>query len=94
MDMQKKKAADRKNLFVIFSSVRFLGRQSLALRGHFIIYDDKEKGEIDSNFMQLLILSVEENSMILKWLKNTHNKYTSLEIKKEDSGNKESEGNQ
>ena len=51
------KDENRKMLLVIRSSICFLGRQGLALRGRYKTSDDSAmKGEIDSNFMQLLRL--------------------------------------
>ena len=48
-------AENRAMLLIILSSIRFLGRQGLALRGRYKDADDfKVSGEVDSNFCQLL----------------------------------------
>lgn len=78
----EEKVENRKILFIIFSSVRFLARQGLALRGHYKT-NDEEKGEMDSNFMQLLKLRAEDNPKILKWIEKTRNKFTSPDIQNE-----------
>ena len=63
------KEENRKMLSVILSSIRYLGRQGLALRGRYKTNDDLTmRGEIDSNFMQLLRLRAEDSPGILKWI--------------------------
>ena len=65
---------DRKNprecLEVIISSLKFLGRQFIAIRGHL---------EEDSNFQQLLPLRQSSHPALLNWLKR-HNDFTSPQI--------------
>lgn len=62
------KAENRKILMIILSNIRYLGRQGLAFRGQYHSGGDgQEKGcEIDSNFIQLLLLRAEDNPSILK----------------------------
>ena len=52
----------------VISSVRYLARQGLPLRGK---KDDKE-----SNFQQLLKLPAENDPVFTEWLKRKSNKYT------------------
>ena len=75
------KAENRQILLTIFNCVRYLGRQGLALRGN---YKDGERGEINSNFMQLLLLvASQSNPNIFEWLKRSQNKFTSPDIQNE-----------
>jgi len=46
-------------LLKILSSINYLARQGLALRG--------DGDEADSNFLQLLQLKAEEDPMVLEW---------------------------
>ena len=62
-------------LLKIISSIRFLGRQGLALRG--------DKKEDDGNFMQMLNVKAEDDPRLLDWLKKKINKYTSHDIQNE-----------
>ncbi len=74
-DMHKKeKEIARDILSVILSTVRFLGRQGLALRG-----DDDAK----SNLIQLLRLRAEDNPQLTSWLARSQRKYTSHENQNE-----------
>ena len=78
------KAENKRMLSLILSSIRFLGRQGLALRGRYKTSDDSTtRGEIDSNFMQLIRLRAEDNPGILKWLDRPQNKFTSPDIQNE-----------
>ena len=70
----KEKQVNRKMLLKIVSSLRYLARQGLAIRG-----DGSEK---DSNLAQLLRLKGEDDSLMLDWLERRNNKYTSPEIQK------------
>ena len=71
-------------LLVILNSVRFLGRQGLALRGRYKTSDDPTtRGEIDSNFMQLLRLRAEDSPGIVKWIDRPQNMFTSPDIQNE-----------
>ena len=66
---------NRESLLKVISSVRYLARQGLPLRGK---KDDKE-----SNFQQLLKLRAENDTVFTEWLKRKNNKYTSPEIQNE-----------
>ena len=70
--LAKEKESNRKMLLKILSSIRYLARQGLALRG--------DGDEDDGNFLQLLKLKGEDDSAMLEWLKRKVNKYTSHEI--------------
>lgn len=59
-------------LLKIFSSIRYLARQGLALRGN----GDEE----DGNFIQMSRLKAEEDPKVNDWLKKKINKHTSHEI--------------
>ena len=59
----------------IISSIRFLSRQGMALRG--------DRNDEDSNFLQLLQLKAEDDPGLLEWLKQKTNKYTSHEMQNE-----------
>ena len=58
----EQKAENRKMLTAILSSIRFLGRQGLALRGRYKSGEnmDDKGGECDSNFLQLLKLCTDD----------------------------------
>ena len=62
----------------LISSIRFLARQGLALRGD-------GSGEPDSNFLQLLKLSAdyEQDGKLNEWMKRKSSRYTSHEIQNE-----------
>ena len=59
----------------ILSTIKFLCRQGLPLRG--------DKDEIDSNFKQLLLLKAESDPILAQWLKRKENLYTSATIQNE-----------
>ena len=68
----------------IFTSIRYLGRQGLALRGHYITGDDiGGRDETDSNFIQLLKTRAEDNPCLLNWMKKSQSKFTSPDIQNE-----------
>ncbi len=71
---KNEKEEARNVLKTIISSVRFLGKQGLALRGH-----DEEQ----SNLVQLLRLRAEDNPLLGKWLERTWRKFTSHENQNE-----------
>ena len=71
----KEKQVNRKMLLKIVSSLRYLARQGLAVRG-----DGNEK---DCNLAQLLRLKGEDDSLMLEWLERKYNKYTLPEIHNE-----------
>ena len=71
-------AAQKKNiqtLFQIFSSIKFLCRQGLPLRG--------DGTEADGNLQQLLKMQVKEDHNLAEWLRRKGNVYTSSEIQNE-----------
>ena len=68
----KEKEYNREMLLKIMSSIRYLARQGLALRG--------DGDEDDGNFLQLLKLKGEDDPAMLEWVKRKVNKYTSHEI--------------
>ena len=58
----EEKTENRRMLQINLTSIRYLGRQGLALRRHYKIGDDiGERGETDSNFIQLLKTHAEDN---------------------------------
>ena len=63
---------NRQCLLKILSNLRFLARQSCAIRG------DGDEG--DSNFMQLLKLRCEDDPKLCEWISKRTNKYTSHEM--------------
>ncbi|XP_065903857.1 zinc finger MYM-type protein 1-like [Dysidea avara] len=72
------KAKNRQLFLQILSSLKFLARQGLPLRG--------DKDEKDGNFMQVLKLKSENNPAIADWLERTHPKHTSHQIQDEVLG--------
>ena len=71
-------------LRVIFSSIRFLSRQGLALRGRFKAGENSEKrAEFDLNLIQLLRTRGEDDPAILQWLQRSQDKFTRPEIQNE-----------
>ena len=77
---QEDREVNRSMLLKILSSIRYLARQALPLRGN---WDDDEKGEINSNFYQLLKLRSENDKTFAKWLTKKTNKFTSPKIQNE-----------
>ena len=67
-------AKNRRMLLKILSSIQFLARQALPLRGH--------NDGSDGNLYQLLKLQGGEDNDMLEWLQRRVNKYTSPEIQK------------
>lgn len=73
---EAEKITRRNNLIKILSSVRFLARQGLPLRGH--------GADTNSNLNQLLILRGEDDVQLRKWIERKgERKYTSHEIQNE-----------
>ena len=64
---------NKRMLLKVLSSIRFLSRQGLALRGH----DD----DGDGNMIQVLRLLGEDDGEVSEWLQKKSNKYTSPDIK-------------
>ena len=65
--LAEEKAENRKMLSTVISTIRYLGRQGLPLCSHYKsggISD--EKGEIDSNFLQLLKVRAEDDEGLKK----------------------------
>ena len=80
----EQKEENRVMLQMILTSIRYLSRQGLALRGRYQKADDtSEGGEVDSNFIQLLLTRAEDNPSILKWLKKSRDKFTCADIQNE-----------
>ena len=63
----KEKQENRKMFLKILSSIRYLARQGLPLRG--------DGDEQDGNFLQLLKVKGEDDPMMVDWLKRKANKY-------------------
>lgn len=72
------KQVNRECFMKLLSSIMFLARQGLALRGD-------GAGEPDSNFIQLLQLRAqdEDDSKLAGWMKRKSSKYTSHDIQNE-----------
>ena len=74
--LSKQFATQKKNnthaLYQIFSSIKFLCRQGLPLRG--------DSTEIDGNIQQLLKMKAAEDPILSDWLKRKENVYKSPEI--------------
>ena len=81
-DYKEKQAQNRKCLLAIVSTVRFLARQGLPLRGA-SRGDSSGSGEINSNFMQLLLLRKEEIPDLDAWLEKSQDRFTSPDIQNE-----------
>ena len=73
--LAREKEHNRKMFLKIISSIRFLSRQGMALRG--------DRNDEDSSFLQLLQLKAEDDPGLLEWLKRKTNKYTSHEMQNE-----------
>ena len=73
--LAREKEHNRKMFLKIISSIRFLSRQGMALRG--------DRNDENSNFLQLLQLKAEDDPGLLEWLKRKTNKYTSHEMQNE-----------
>ena len=59
---------------MLMQNIRFLARQSLPLRGHH---------DIDSNFIQLLLLRSSDRNDIVPWINKKTDKYTCHDIQDE-----------
>ena len=69
------KIKNRHALYQIVSSIKFLCRQGLALRGH--------QDDTDGNMKQLLQMKAEDDAILAEWLKRKENVYTSPDIQNE-----------
>ena len=68
-----KEKLDKRQCFLkLISSIRFLARQAVPIRG--------DGDESNSNYMQLLKLRGEDDEQIFEWLKKKTDKYTSVDI--------------
>ena len=68
--------------YALSDTLRFLCRQSIALRGN---WDDEAVAEIDSNFYQTLKMKAEEDEELVDCLGKKDRKYTSPDIQNEIS---------
>lgn len=71
----QEKLQNRECLLKILSNLRFLARESCAVRG--------DGDESDGNFMQLLKLRGEDDPKVYEWIMKPTNKYTSHPIQNE-----------
>jgi hypothetical protein len=76
----KEKADNRRALCTILSTLRFLARQGLPLRGNYVSDDGSESS---SNFMQLLQLRTEDVPVLATWLQKSQDRFTSPMIQNE-----------
>ncbi len=74
---------NRNNFLVILSSIRFLARQGLPIRGHYINDAIHGSGELNGNLMQLLHLRTEDIPELVAWLKRAQDRFTSPTIQNE-----------
>ena len=72
--LAKEKANNRKALLTIISTIRFLARQGLPLRGSYVSSDGCET---NSNFLQLLHLRKEDIPVLNTWLQRSQDRFTS-----------------
>ena len=77
---QLERRNNRRVLLKIISNIRYLSRQSLALRGSWNAITGTEE---NSNYRQLLLLRDEDDKYISKWLQRTDDKFTSAPIQNE-----------
>ena len=76
----KEKADNRKALYTILSTIRFLARQGLPLRGSYVGHGC---GELNSNFMQLLELRKHYVPNLDGWLSRSQDRFTRPTIQNE-----------
>ena len=74
-ELTKQKSENRQMLLKILSNIRFLARQSIAIRG--------DGDEENSNFIQLFKLRGEDDPKFAKWLEKKTDKYVSANIQNE-----------
>ena len=74
-ELTKQKSENRQMLLKILSNIRFLARQSIAIRG--------DGDEENSNFIQLFKLRGEDDPKFTKWLEKKTDKYVSADIQNE-----------
>ena len=78
--LAKEKADNRKAMLTIISTIRFLARQGLPLRGSYVSSDGCET---NSNFLQLLHLRKEDIPVLNTWLQRSQHHFTSPSIQNE-----------
>ena len=71
---KEEKAVNRRMFYTILQNIRFLARQGLPFRSH---------QDIDSNFIQLLLLRSLDRPDIMPWMKKKTNKYTCHDVQDE-----------
>lgn len=71
----KEKEINRRMFVKIVTSIKYLARQRISLRG--------DGDEEDGNFMQLLRLRADDDPDLVAWLQRKQNRYTSHEIQNE-----------
>ena len=71
-ELTKQKSENRQMLLKILSNIRFLARQSIAIRG--------DGDEENSNFIQLFKLRGEDDPKFAKWMEKKTDKYVSADI--------------
>ena len=69
----EQKQCNRACFLKVLGSIRYLSRQGLALRVG-------GRGEVESNFVQLLKLFSEGNPRLSAWLEKKSNKYTGIDV--------------
>ena len=74
-ELTKQKSENRQMLLKILLNIRFLARQSIAIRG--------DGDEENSNFIQLFKLRGEDDPKFAKWLEKKTDKYVSADIQNE-----------
>ena len=74
-EFASQKVKNQQALYHILSSIKFLCRQGLALRG--------DKDETNGKLHQLLSMKAEEDSNLKEWLQRKQNVYTSPDIQNE-----------
>ena len=77
-ELTTQKMENRQTLLKILSDIRFLARQSIAIRG-----DGDHGDEENSNFIQLFKLRGEDDPKFAKWLEKKTDKYVSADIQDE-----------
>ena len=81
MQLSKDQKNHRSMLLKVISSIRFLARQGLALRGHI-----EDVNKLEGNFYQLLLLQAEQCPELKSWV--LRKEYTSPEILNTNHGSK------
>ena len=74
---------DNRASILLLSTIRFLGRQGLPLRGNYVSGSVEGPSEVNSNFMRLLLLRSNDVPKFKNWLKRAQDKFTSPSIQNE-----------